>query len=217
MIINPHIKNKRTGVQQDVQDRSSHYGKLLSTKACIDNTWHKGDLRILPARSHMQRSLELTRNEENLRLMSKIVSIDRRPDRSRTEAEERKSTLKNRYREYQKELSIAEDNIRMLKRMENIESELSNKKMKEFSAEMRRYTKLAKPSLRNIEQIDEMFYRHYKKSVVRHKAEPGPDKVSYRMRHRKLQKQLISLTGKKGASMREKKTESKISMIDVLD
>jgi hypothetical protein len=82
----------------------------------------------MPSRSRLAQSLERSRNEDNLRLMSKIVKIERRSVRYQTE-ESKKKSLKNPYKEYQKQLNISEDNIKIMKKLGSIESDLSKKKM----------------------------------------------------------------------------------------
>ena len=59
--------------------------------------------------------------------------MERKSNRNVTESDKYQPSLKNRYVEYQKELSIADDNIKMLRRIGTIESDLSKKKMKAFS------------------------------------------------------------------------------------
>ena len=79
-MINPHIKNQRTGFHEDIFNRSSHYLKLINSKSKIDNNWARGSLKA-SYRNTCQRSQELTRAEDNLRLMRKIIDIERRPVR----------------------------------------------------------------------------------------------------------------------------------------
>jgi hypothetical protein len=100
------------------------------------------------------------------------------------------SSLKNRYIEYQKELSIAEENIRMLRRMGQIESDLSKRKMRDFSREMGRYGKIARQSSKNIEVIDQLFYRQFKRQMLQ---EGKPERTSNKTHQRKLRKKLKSI------------------------
>lgn len=83
-MINPLLKNPRTGFHQDVLNRSSHYMKVINSKPEVDNFWNKGELRV-PSKSRIQRSSEYYKNEDNLRLMSKIFTIERRQLRYHTE------------------------------------------------------------------------------------------------------------------------------------
>lgn len=73
-MINLHLKNPRTGFHLDVLNKSAHYMKLINSKPEVDTTWGKGGL-AKPTRSRMARSLDQSRNQDNLRLMAKIVSI----------------------------------------------------------------------------------------------------------------------------------------------
>ena len=60
-MINPHIKNQRTGVHSDIQNRSVHYLKLLETKPLVDNSWNKKEVKKPPPSSNfMRRSLEMS-------------------------------------------------------------------------------------------------------------------------------------------------------------
>jgi hypothetical protein len=77
-MINPLLKNQRTGFHEDIFNRSSHYLKLINSKSKIDNNWAKGSLKV-PNRNTCQRSQELIQAEDNLRLMKKIIDIERRP------------------------------------------------------------------------------------------------------------------------------------------
>jgi hypothetical protein len=79
-MINPLLKNPRTGFHSDVLDRSAHYMKLLHSKPEVDHCWGKGELSR-PSRSRLARSVEYSRNEDNIRLMSKIVNIEKRSKR----------------------------------------------------------------------------------------------------------------------------------------
>lgn len=127
-MINPLLKNPRTGFHSDVLDRSAHYMKLLHSKPEVDHCWGKGELSR-PSRSRLARSVEYSRNEDNIRLMSKIVNIEKRSKRYETEESQTKKSLKNRFREYQRDLAISEDNIKMMKKLDKVESGLSKKKM----------------------------------------------------------------------------------------
>ena len=71
--------------------------------------WAKGSVKA-PYKSTGQKSQELSRAEENLRLMRKIIDIERKPLRYSTEEKEStlKKSLKNEYKEYRKELAISE-------------------------------------------------------------------------------------------------------------
>jgi hypothetical protein len=63
-MINPHIKNQRTGVHLDIQNRSSHYLKLINTKPCVDNSWGR-DQKALSSLQKMRKSLELPSSDQN--------------------------------------------------------------------------------------------------------------------------------------------------------
>jgi len=94
-MINPYLKNQRTGFHEDLFHRSSHYNKLINSKSKIDNDWTEDSCRLRPKYAG-QKSVEMHRAEENLRLMKKIIDIERRPMRYETEG--RESSLKKSLR-----------------------------------------------------------------------------------------------------------------------
>lgn len=60
-------------------------------------------------------------------------------------------------------MAISEENMKMMKKLGSIESELSKKKMDQFGKNMKKYGKLAKSTKNNnAALIDDMFYRNYK-------------------------------------------------------
>jgi hypothetical protein len=79
-MINPHIKNKRTGFHEDILNRSAHYMKLINSRAAVDSVWTKGSLKA-PLRNNVQECVEISRAENNLRLMNKILNIEKRNTR----------------------------------------------------------------------------------------------------------------------------------------
>ena len=61
-----------------------------------------------------------------------------------------KGSLKNPYRERQKERQIAEDNVRLLKKINSVNSEVSQGKISEFGEKVGKYSKLITRPFRNI-------------------------------------------------------------------
>lgn len=106
-----------------------------------------------------------------------------------TEDSQPQRSLKNRHREYEKELAISEDNVRMVKKLGKVESELSKKKMDSFSASMKKYGKLGKSSRKNAAFIDDMLYRNYKIEMLRNRAESASETANHskftRKKHKK--------------------------------
>lgn len=92
--------------------------RLINSKPEVDNSWGKIGHRV-PTRSRLGRSLEQSKDYENLMLMNKIMNIERRSIRYQTE-EAKKKSLKNPYKEYQKQLNISEDNVKIMKKLGNV-------------------------------------------------------------------------------------------------
>lgn len=58
-----------------------------------------------------------------------------------------------------------------MKKLDSIESDLSKKKMDQFSNDMKKYSKLGRSSYKHATIIDDMFYRNFKIELVRNRAE----------------------------------------------
>jgi hypothetical protein len=82
-MINPLIKNCRTGFHDDILNRTSHYKKLLESKPKIDNQIDK----IYLSASHKQvnREASTIAEEDNLRIFRKLLTISRKSPRYKTE------------------------------------------------------------------------------------------------------------------------------------
>lgn len=99
-MINPLIKNCRTGYQDDILNRNSHYKKLLSTKPKIDNKLDK--IYLSASNKQMNRELDSNNDEDNLRIFKKLVTIAKKSPRYKTDSinvdHNYKKTLKNYFK-----------------------------------------------------------------------------------------------------------------------
>lgn len=186
-MINPHLKNQRTGFHQDLFHRSSHYSKLIKTKSKIDNGWAHDSLK-LPHKNTWQKSLEMCRAEENLRLMKKIVNIDRRPMRYQSEGSESttKKSLKNQYKQYRRQLAISEENIKILKKIANAKSGLSKKKMDQFNCQMTKYSRLVVTPKDKVDIIDNLFFNSYRIGMMRDRVQSKAEKNRSKFNRKKF-------------------------------
>ena len=85
----------------------------------------------------------------------------------------------------------------MLKRMSSIESDFSKKKMKDFSKQMGKYTKLTRNSSKNIEVLDQLFYRQYKRQLIGNRIEEKSEKAHEKNKRKTLHKQLKAINSPK--------------------
>lgn len=85
-MINPLIKNCRTGFHDDILNRTSHYKKLLESKPKIDNQIDK----IYLSATHKQVNRETNSNteEDNMRIFKKLLTISRKSPRYKTDGVE---------------------------------------------------------------------------------------------------------------------------------
>ena len=65
--------------------------------------------------------------------------------------------------------------------------------MKDFSKQMGKYTKLGKDSSKNIEVLDQMFYRQYKRQMFGSRVEEKIEKAHEKNKRKKLHKQLKAI------------------------
>lgn len=85
-MINPLIKNCRTGFHDDILNRTSHYNKLLQSKPKVDNQIDKIYLSV----SHKQvnRDPNFISEEDNMRIFRKLLNISRKSPRYKTDGVE---------------------------------------------------------------------------------------------------------------------------------
>jgi hypothetical protein len=60
--------------------------------------------------------------------------------------------------------------MKMMKKIANVKSELSKKKMDEFNNQMTRYSRIKWSSRQNIGVIDNLFYKNYRVEMMRGRA-----------------------------------------------
>lgn len=72
-----------------------------------------------------------------------------------------KKTLKNYYKERQKSLMISEDNVRLLKKIESVESDFSMKKL-ESCLPSPKIKKKNADELKKINMIDDLYYKSFR-------------------------------------------------------
>ena len=72
----------------------------------MDSTWTKEDLKSIPNKNYLRRSLDLDHRDKNTSL-KKVSSIENKSRSNRNELGEKSNSFKKKYRDYQKELSIA--------------------------------------------------------------------------------------------------------------
>jgi len=94
--------------------------------------------------------------------MNSLIDIDRRALTYAAETDrnvmKRRHTMKNDYEERQKDLSLSKDNLRLYKKLIDIESEISCEKMKKFDEGITRYSKLIKHPFKEATQMDERLF-----------------------------------------------------------
>jgi hypothetical protein len=178
-MINPLIKNCRTGFHDDVLNRTSHYKKLLESRPKIDTQID----RVYLSHSHKQvgRPNDDGKGEENLRILRKLMAIERESSRYRTESSNfpasPKKTLKNYYRERQRSLMVSEDNVRLLKKIGSIESDISLKKLDAFHHGARRHPRNA-DELKKVTMIDDFYYKSFRVEQFRGRIESKMERLN---------------------------------------
>lgn len=81
-----------------------------------------------------------------------------------------------------------------MRKLGSIESDLSKKKMDQFSNDMKKYSKLGRSSLKHAAIIDDMFYRNFKIELVRNRAETSAEHSHRNInRKKKLKKQILEM------------------------
>jgi len=101
---NPLIKNCKTGFQDDILNRTSHYLKLLTSRSLIDNK-HLKCFHSLT--NNNAQNVEKERQNNNLKLMQSLAEIEMKYTRylpGDIDASPKRKTLKNNYVEKQKQL-----------------------------------------------------------------------------------------------------------------
>lgn len=168
-MINPLIKNCRTGFHDDILNRTSHYKKLLQTRPKIDNQLDK--IYMSTSNKQTSKELDLTLGDDNMRIFKKLLAIERKTPRYKTDGvlidQNQKKSLKNYYRERQKSLMISEDNIRLLKKIENVESDFSLKKLEARNPSYTKKTSSNGEELKKIRLLDDFYYKSFRMEMFR--------------------------------------------------
>lgn len=82
-MINPLIKNCRTGFHDDILNRTSHYKKLLESKPKVDNQIDK--IYLSASNKQINREANSSTEGDNLRIFKKLMTISRKSPRYKTE------------------------------------------------------------------------------------------------------------------------------------
>lgn len=77
-MINPHIKNRRTGCHDDIFNRNCHYLRVLNTKSTIDNKQSQVFLLRKKKQKLNHENPDIIAKQNNS-IMKKIISLQRSP------------------------------------------------------------------------------------------------------------------------------------------
>ena len=132
-MINPHIRNRRTGCHEDICHRNHHYLNVLNSKSTIDN---KINQRFFPRRPRQALDPNTAIARQNLHLYKRLISLERSPPRyillgkEPPEAVVNKKKNKKLFMKLQKNVQISEENVRLLRKIEGVESDLALRKIR---------------------------------------------------------------------------------------
>ncbi len=73
----------------------------------------------------------------------------------------------------------------MMKKISNVKSDLSKKKMDQFGIQMEKYSRLKMSSPRNIEVTDDLFYKNYRYEQFKERAKTIVDNKTLNKFNRK--------------------------------